>query len=61
MSPEYNAFLEITSFNLADLNVDALDTRLELTIIFPQLTCDGDCPVNQVCLQNTGCVILTGN
>jgi hypothetical protein len=59
MSPEYNVSLEVASFNLADLNVDALDTRLELTTLFAQHSpCEGNCSVHQECVQNTGCVIL---
>jgi hypothetical protein len=54
MSPD----LEITSFNLAELNVDALDTRLELTTIIPQyIICDGNCSTNGTCTYNTGCVV----
>jgi hypothetical protein len=58
MSPGESTSLEITSFNLTDLNIDALDTRLELTILFPKPThCTANCPINQICDQNTGCVI----
>jgi hypothetical protein len=58
MSSEYSASLEITSFNLADLNVDALDTRLELTTILPQfIICEGNCSTNGSCEVNSGCVV----
>jgi hypothetical protein len=52
-----NKIPEIESFNLADLNVSALDTRLELTTIIPQyIICDGNCTTNVSCGYNTGCV-----
>jgi hypothetical protein len=58
MEPEHDTPLEITSFNLADLNIDALDTRLELTTILPQyIYCDGYCGANGICEVNTGCVV----
>jgi hypothetical protein len=54
---------DIESFNLADLDVTALDSRLELTAILPQyIICEGNCPadcgVNCTvhCGVNTSCV-----
>jgi uncharacterized Fe-S radical SAM superfamily protein PflX len=49
---------EIESFNLADLDVSAMDSRLEMTTLIPQCTliiCGGNCGVN--CFANTrgGC------
>ena len=54
--------LEIESFNLADLDVSALDARLELTTVIPDIivcpgncttNCGGNCNVN--CTTNFGC------
>jgi hypothetical protein len=60
---EENQLSEIESFNLADLDITALDTRLELTTIIPQyIICDGNCSTNcgvdctVHCGSNTGCV-----
>jgi hypothetical protein len=56
---------EIESFNLADLNVSALDMRLELTGMIPACTlviCEGNyCPANGCsvhCTADTGCLQL---
>lgn len=58
MTPENGTSLEITSFNLADLNIDALDTRLELTTMLPQfIICEGNCSTNGSCGYNSGCVV----
>jgi hypothetical protein len=58
MSQEHGASPEITSFNLTDLNIDALDTRLELTTIVPQfIICEGNCGTNGSCGENSGCVV----
>jgi len=54
---------EIESFNLADLNVSALDTRIELTTLLPHTiircpgNCNTDCNVNcnVDCFENSGC------
>jgi hypothetical protein len=55
---------EIESFNLSDLDVSALDARLELTALVPQCTliiCTGNCSpncgahCNLDCPGNTGC------
>jgi hypothetical protein len=53
---------DIQSFNLADLNVSALDMRLELTGMIPACTliiCEGNyCTANGCgtnCTTNTGC------
>ncbi len=52
---------EIESFNLADLDVSALDARLELTTILPQYivcnNCSTDCGIHCTvdCSYNTGC------
>ncbi len=60
---------EIESFNLAELDVSALDVRLELTAIVPHNFpgCDGNCSThtfsctaNASCGKNSGCVILIG-
>jgi hypothetical protein len=57
MAQEQGLALEITSFNLADLDIDALDTRLELTAILPQyIICEGNCGTNVTCNVNSGCV-----
>jgi hypothetical protein len=64
MAQHTNEIPEIESFNLADLNVAALDVRLELTSMIPACTliicegncstnCDGNCHTN--CTVNTGC------
>ncbi len=54
---------EIESFNLADLDVSALDVRLELTAIVPHNFpgCDGNCSTHTFtctvnCSTNSGCV-----
>jgi hypothetical protein len=49
--------LEIVTFNVAGLDVSALDVRLELTILVPEVS---GCPQNTVCPSvtcnvNTGC------
>jgi hypothetical protein len=52
---------EIESFNLAELDVSALDARLELTTILPQYVvcsdCGGNCAAHCTvdCTYNTGC------
>jgi hypothetical protein len=57
---------EIESFNLAELDVSALDVRLELTSLVPHNLpgCDGNCSshgfscgINASCGTNSGCVI----
>jgi hypothetical protein len=62
--PGDQATLEIESFNLADLNVTALDVRLELTSMIPACTliiCEGNCGANcdphcgVNCTGNSGC------
>jgi hypothetical protein len=62
MADNNNRNPEIESFNLADLDVSALDTRLELTTMVPQyIICPGNCPSNcginctVDCSYNTGC------
>jgi hypothetical protein len=56
---------EIESFNLSDLDVSALDFRLELSTLIPQCTliiCTGNCSVNCVCYNVDGChVHCSGN
>jgi hypothetical protein len=54
---------EIESFNLADLDVSALDVRLELTAIIPHNFpgCNGNCNTHTIvcgtnCTTNSGCV-----
>ena len=54
---------EIESFNLADLDVSALDIRLELTAIVPHNFpgCNGNCGTHTItcgtnCTTNSGCV-----
>ena len=52
---------EIESFNLAELNVSALDVRLELTSLVPQVfpVCHVNCSTNRCnvnCTSNSGCV-----
>ncbi len=48
---------EIESFNLSDLNVSALDARLELSMVLPQwIVCTGNCNINVSCEVNGGCV-----
>jgi hypothetical protein len=57
MEPEHRNNPEIESFNLTDLDITALDTRLELTTILPQyIYCDGYCGANISCGINSGCV-----
>ena len=54
---------EIESFNLADLDVAALDVRLELTSLIPActlITCTGNCNVNCACYNVDGCHIHCG-
>jgi hypothetical protein len=54
---------EICSFNLSDLDVSALDVRLELSTLIPQCTliiCPGNCAdcgihCNVDCYINSGC------
>ena len=51
---------EIMSFNLAELDVSALDVRLELTTIMPHVipVCHGNCSTNGCninCTTNSGC------
>jgi hypothetical protein len=62
MAEHANGVPEIQSFNLADLNVSALDMRLELTGMIPACTlviCEGNsCPSNGCnvdCATNSGC------
>jgi hypothetical protein len=53
--------MEIESFNLADLDVSAMDSRLEMTTLIPQCTliictgngCEVQCGVQ--CTYNGGC------
>lgn len=55
---------EIESFNLADLDVSALDVRLELTALVPHgiIVCYENCTVNCVCHGVDGCnVYCHGN
>jgi hypothetical protein len=55
---------EIESFNLADLDVSALDVRLELTNLLPHgiIICPSNCSVNCVCHGVDGCnVYCHGN
>jgi len=55
---------EIESFNLADLNVSALDTRVELTTLLPHviIRCPGNCSYNCTCHGVDGCnVYCDGN
>ncbi len=48
---------EIESFNLSDLNVSALDARLELSLVLPDfIICTGNCGTNVQCGENFGCV-----
>jgi hypothetical protein len=57
MPSRANPCPEIESFNLADLNVVALDTRLELTMAAPEwIICTGNCSTNLNCGENGGCV-----
>lgn len=53
--------LEIESLNLADLDVTALDARLEVTTLLPQVCitnggCPANCPCNAMCTTNLACV-----
>ena len=57
---------EIESFNLAELDVSALDVRLELTSLVPHNLpgCDNNCSThtfkctaNVSCGSNSGCII----
>ena len=54
---------EIESFNLTDLDVSALDMRVELTTLVPHIIiCPGNCSVNCVCHGVDGCnVYCNGN
>jgi hypothetical protein len=53
---------EIESFNLSDLNVSALDARLELTAAIPDwIVCPGNCSTNINCGENFGCVCNSYN
>jgi hypothetical protein len=51
MSSDASPMSEIESFNLADLDVSALDVRLELTALLPHNFpgCDGFCSANFTC------------
>jgi hypothetical protein len=50
---------EITSFNLADLDIRALDNRLELTTMLPQyIICEGNCSTNCYCYHVDGCGVF---
>jgi hypothetical protein len=58
---------EIESFNLAELDVSALDVRLELTSLLPHNLpgCNGNCAthtfscnLNVSCGKNSGCVVF---
>jgi hypothetical protein len=63
------ATAEIESFNMSDLDVNALDVRLELTSVLPEvIACGSNCPHNCVsncdtnctgneCGYNTGCMV----
>ena len=62
MTNEYDVRLEIESFNLGDLDVSALDARLELTTVIPDIiVCPGNCSTNcgvncnVDCVSNYGC------
>jgi hypothetical protein len=56
MATERGNTPEIESFNLADLDITALDHRLELTSILPQyIICDGNCSTNCYCYNVDGC------
>ncbi|MEY9859298.1 hypothetical protein ABH935_004926 [Catenulispora sp. GAS73] len=55
--------LEIESLNLADLDVTALDARLEVTTLLPQVCITNGCPVNCSCYAPPSCtnyVIVCG-
>lgn len=63
VNKEHKIIPEIESFNLADLDVTALDERLELTTMLPQyIICEGNCSTNCGvnctihCGTNSGCV-----
>jgi hypothetical protein len=59
MPAEYGREPEIESFNLADLDVSALDVRLELTTLLPHNFpgCDGFCDVNCHVYDINGCTV----
>ena len=48
---------EIESFNLTDLNVSALDTRIELTTLLPHtiIRCPGNCSTDCEVNCNVNC------
>jgi hypothetical protein len=51
---------EIESFNLADLDVNALDVRLELTSLIPEvIACGSNCPDNCAGNCHTNCDVNT--
>jgi hypothetical protein len=63
MANDHGGRPEIESFNLADLDVSALDARLELTTLIPHgiVVCPGNCSTNcgvncnVDCVSNYGC------
>jgi hypothetical protein len=61
MPPDREKLPEIESFNLADLDISALDPRLELTMILPQyIVCGGNCATNCYCYNVDGCHVHCG-
>jgi hypothetical protein len=58
MLSERPANPEIQSFNVADLDLSALDSRLELSALVPEwIACSGNCAENFGCVCNSdfGC------
>ena len=56
MLGDHDVRLEIESFNLTDLDVSALDARLELTTVIPDIiVCPGNCSTNCVGNCNVNC------
>jgi hypothetical protein len=56
MNDKFSSGPEIESFNLGDLDISALDARLELTTLLPQKflpICPGNCSANgQGCITD---------
>jgi hypothetical protein len=58
MPAGYGAVPEIESLNLSDLDISALDARLEMTNILPSIiVCIENCNVNCTCYNVDGCTV----